>query len=467
VDTTIDPIPRATAGGRWVGGTPADAPEGPELERFRINLSWLRKLRWAAAVGQVVVILAVHFILGIDLPLGSLLGVVGVLVASNVALDVVFRPENRAASRRIPPGRGEWILGSIMLLDIVLLSVLLCLTGGPSNPFSIFYLVNIALASAILREAWAWSLNGIAILGFGILFFFHHDLLGLGGTHGVASFAEGDARTANLYRIAMLVAVGVASTTVVYFVGRVKGELARREAELGRERQRQTQSERLQALATLAAGAAHELATPLSTIAVVSKDLERQLGGGAATEEAIEDVRLVRQEVQRCRTILDQMAYDAGESVGEGLTRIGVPDLCGRVLDGLQARRVDVVVEPAAQSVILHVPIEALTRAVRGIVKNALDASDTGKKVSVEAAVVGPDLRIRVLDRGSGMAPEVLDRAADPFFTTKEPGRGMGLGLYLARSVLDRLGGSLRLESRHGEGTIATILVPIETRPRV
>jgi len=342
--------------------------------------------------------------------------------------------------------------------------VLIYLSGGPANPFAIFYLVNIALASAVLQGRWAWSLNALAILCFGVLFFFHQPVPDLGHTHesGVAvpPFNESSEK---IYLMGMLIAVGVASTTLVYFVTRVKEELARREAELGRERLRKAQSERMEAMATLAAGAAHELATPLSTIAVVSKDLQLQLERGGPLDDAVEDARLVREEVGRCRSILDQMAYDAGESVGEEMVRITAEDLCRGIVVGLQANhRVETRFESRVREAILFVPVEALTRAMRGIVKNAIDASDPDGSVTVEASTVGGELVVRVMDQGAGMKPEVLDRAAEPFFTTKEPGHGMGLGLFLARSVFDRLGGSLRLESRPGKGTVATIRLPIE-----
>ena len=125
----------------------------------------------------------------------------------------------------------------------------------------------------------------------------------------------------------MWVAFGVASAFIVYFLLRVRRALARRDEELAASRNLAARQERLASLATLAAGAAHELATPLSTIAVVAKDLERDVGALAAGADALEDVRLMRREVERCRRILERMRVDAGESAGERFARVSAREL--------------------------------------------------------------------------------------------------------------------------------------------
>ncbi|MEN0109582.1 MAG: HAMP domain-containing sensor histidine kinase, partial [Planctomycetota bacterium] len=245
----------------------------------------------------------------------------------------------------------------------------------------------------------------------------------------------------------------------------------RREAEARRAR-----AEKLEALGTLAAGAAHELATPLSTIAVAAHEAHRELQAKGADAHVVEDLALVRREIDRCRTILRRMATDTGQAEAGAPERLTAGELVGDVLDELPAAsRVDVEWEPitaeeSSEDAELVAPSVALAQAIRAVVQNAIDATDAVGEASAEDGegrvtitgdVLGGALRLRVADRGEGMTAEQLERAGEPFFTTKSPGRGMGLGLFLTRSVLERQGGSLRLESPEGEGTTATIVLPL------
>ncbi len=423
--------------------------------RFQINLTWLLKLRWLAVGGQVVTIFGARVVLDLDMPLDRLLPIIAVAAITNAGLEVWMR--GRLAREDAPfRGRGEWILASIMVLDIVALSALLYVSGGTDNPFSLFYLVNIALATTLLKPIWAWLITGLAVCCFISLYFFHQPLPAL--REPVPFRIEGDFTS-----VGMLVAVAGAATILVYFMTRVKGELARSESRRRHERQRQAQVDKFEALATLAAGAAHELATPLSTIAVISKELELELERSGPLPNAIEDAQLVRREVDRCRAILDQMSLDAGETVGEEMLRIGPEEWLRRAIDALRERaRVVVDLDEDAEKVEMTLPVRATTRAVRSVVKNGLDASPSDQEVRVRCSLDGQTLVVNVRDRGTGMDPETVKRAMEPFYTTKEPGRGMGLGLFLARSVIDRIGGTLVMDSQLGVGTSVTIRIPLE-----
>jgi two-component system sensor histidine kinase RegB len=259
--------------------------------------------------------------------------------------------------------------------------------------------------------------------------------------------------------VGMWVAFAVAAAFIVYFVTRIRRALARREADLEAERRLAARNEKLVALATLAAGAAHELATPLGTIMVAARELERQLAAGQGI--SADDLHAIREQAHRCRAILDQMAAEAGEGTGEAPSRISVEDLMARVLRGLRATPpVEVAVDEAVRGRALTVPAAALAQALRGVVKNAQEASPAETPVSLIASGLDGRLALAVEDRGHGMAPEVLVRAGEPFFTTKPPGQGMGLGLFLTRSVVERLGGAVELRARPDGGTRVTLLVP-------
>jgi two-component system sensor histidine kinase RegB len=260
----------------------------------------------------------------------------------------------------------------------------------------------------------------------------------------------------------MWIAFVVAAGFITYFVTRVTQSLGLREAELMRERALTSRSEKLASLATLATGAAHELATPLSTIAVVAKELERTLTRDGATHVA--DAQLIRREVDRCREILRQMAADAGQHTGESPSDVRLTALLDAALSGLPSHAQVRVTHQSSAECTLRTQPNATAQALRSVLKNALQASPSQADVQVHTHVSGPDCVIEVRDQGQGMSEEVRARAGEPFFTTKEPGEGMGLGLFLTRIVIERAGGSLELHSQPGSGTTAVLRIPMAER---
>jgi len=410
------------------------------LDAYRINFSWLVKLRWGAITGQLVVIAVVQQALGIRLPLGPLAVIIGIEAASNLAC---------AAWLTRQPDVRELHVGTVVAVDVVLFTALLYFTGGPTNAFSFLYLVHIALAALVLRPRWMWALVALTLLCSGALFL-DHVPLEIHAHHGHAE----------MHYQGMWVALGVAASFIVYFLYRATRELAERELELERVREQTARHERLASLATLAAGAAHELATPLSTIAVASKELERMLA--QSNEDAVlADVRLIRKQVARCREILGQLATDAGQASADTVTAFEAQDLVERALAGLPQRaQVRVRVAESAHVEPIVGPARALVEAMRNLVKNALEASgDTGAvDLVVDRSPAG--WSISVSDSGAGMSADVSARAVEPFFTTKAAGSGMGLGLFLCKSVADQLGGSLDLRSVPGHGTEAVLRFP-------
>jgi two-component system, sensor histidine kinase RegB len=413
-----------------------------------INFGWLIRLRFATVAGQALTIAVVRWGMDLEIPIGPLYGLVGLALASNLAC---------IAHARVAVPQDGWLLG-VMAFDVVTFSGLLYLTGGPENPFSFLYLVPLAIAAITLRPAWTWMLVLLSLAS-SLVLFARHRPLPMGGGHAghMVQHLRG-----------MWVAFGVASSFIVYFLLRVRRALAAREGELQASRNLAARQERLASLATLAAGAAHELATPLSTIAIVAKDLEREvaIAGTAAT---IEDVRLMRQEVERCRRILARMRTDAGDQVGERFVRVSVRELVSDCLaeSGPTAEDpVAVELEDAVAGDSATLPRHAFVQALRGLLDNARQASPPGAPVSLRVSAAGARrLVFEVADRGHGIAPEILGRVGEPFFTTKPTGKGMGLGIFLARAIVERLGGELSIGSAPGAGTTATISLPVGGGP--
>jgi two-component system sensor histidine kinase RegB len=422
-------------------------PERSQLipNKNGLNLSWLIKLRWGSFAGQVATILGVYSVLEIRIPLLPLLLIVAFGSASNLAVALWFR-KNKSEVR-------EWHLASVMSLDIVLLTLLLFLTGGPENPFSFLYLVNIALAAVALQRQWTWMLVALAFFAMGLLPFTGYSPL------PVEDLAE--VERAAIYQRGMWVAFGVTAGFIGHFLWRITRALARRESELSAANRVTARQEQLASLATVAAGAAHELATPLSTIALVAKELERSVVDADNIDASLEDLRLIRNQVARCRLILDQMGGGLGRSSEQMVEETSLPNLIRDALIGVRDKpTVFVEVDDASRACDLALPARAVSQALRALITNAQDASADERRVLVQGQVTAERAKIRVVDTGRGMSEEVLSRVSEPFFTTKPPGRGMGLGLYLTRAVVESLGGSLGIESEAGQGTRVSVELP-------
>jgi two-component system, sensor histidine kinase RegB len=328
-------------------------------------------------------------------------------------------------------------------------------TGGLTNPFALFYFVNIAVAGAILTPAWAWTVWFVSVLSVTSLLLRSQLLAELNNSN---LQADGEW---TLAKLGYIVSFATCGGVITYFVTVLTGELKQRELALKEAEDARVRNRQLEALATLAGGAAHELASPLSTIAVVAKELSRSLEKNGARENDKKDVSLIRSELDRCRQILDRMTSAAGEAAGERLDAITVDRFLEETLLGLrEPHRVKVTVADTAKTKKNLLPLQATAQAIRNLVQNALDASQPGEDIVVQADLMDSNWRILVIDRGDGMTAEVLQRVGEPFFTTKEPGRGMGLGLYLTQNVLRRLNGELKFTSRPGQGTTAEILLP-------
>jgi two-component system, sensor histidine kinase RegB len=415
----------------------------------RINFGWLVRLRFATVAGQALTIAVVRWGMNLEIPMAPLFALVGLALLSNLICIVVAQ---------IRPVQ-EWWLLAVMAFDVVAFSGLLYFTGGPENPFSFLYLVPIAIAAITLRSAWTWLLVLLSLASSLVLFARHQPLPMAGGHAGHMA----------LHLRGMWVAFGVAAAFIVYFLLRVRRALAAREEELSASRSLASRQERLASLATLAAGAAHELATPLSTIAVVAKDLEREMAAVVAPAAA-DDVRLMREEVERCRKILARMRVDAGDPAGERFANVSVREILDDCLPSGD-RAVDVTVDDAAADAVTALPRHAFGQALRGLVDNAQQASPPGAPVTLHVAAQATSgdgarrLVFEIADRGAGIPDDVVARVGEPFFTTKPAGQGMGLGIFLARAIVERLGGGLSIRSAPGAGTTATLWLPVAGRP--
>lgn len=422
---------------------------------------WFSQLRWVAVAGQLLTMAVVAWGLQIELRVSSLLALVGITATTNFFNSVWLRHLQNSGLKRTERLPTDLVVSSLMLTDIFVLTGMLFLSAGIANPFALFFFVNIAVAGAIVTPAWAWTVWGTTVAGVTLLLIRSYPIDALSATSLQAAHVDGEPIW-TLPRLGFLVSFATCSGVITYFITLLTGELRRREMAMQEAEDARVRNRQLEGLATLAAGAAHELASPLSTIAVVAKELGRALEKHDVPQSAKDDVVLIRSELDQCRMILDRMTTAAGEAAGERLRNISIQEFLDETLLGLRnaTGRIQISINENAENIGSLLPVQAAAQAIRNLVQNALDASQTDTQVRVGAEVVEDDWVIQVVDQGHGMTAEVLERIGEPFFTTKEPGRGMGLGLYLTENVIRRLGGKLSFDSRPNGGTTVQVILP-------
>ena len=419
--------------------------------------TWLMHLRWFAVVGQLMTVATVALLFPIDLPFGPLFTLIGFTAASNLLYTIWLgtwsTPEELAHESEDTLHRTQ-VASLLMTVDLFALSAMLYFSGGVDNPFAFFFFVNLAVGGVILKPRWAWCLTLLAVVCYaGLLLMSPH----------VAAISAGPPQSMfSIRQQGMLVAFSTCAAVVTYFVSRIAEELTLKQALLREAQQQRSRSQRLEALTTLAAGAAHELASPLSTIAVVVRELERQAQAANVPDSIQRDLVLIDSELSHCKAILSRMRNAAGDQAAEQWNQITLVDLIDAVVDGIRDPHLVDVSDDVDQhdEYVMWLPMEAVAQAIRNLVGNALDASPPETAVQIEVHVEENAFAIDVIDSGDGMPAEVQQRAVEPFYTTKEPGDGMGLGLFLARNVITRLGGKLEFESNVGDGTRARVSLP-------
>ena len=405
------------------------------------NLHQLIQLRWIAVVGQVLTIEVVYYSLLLPLPLRQMLTVAVCLALFNMVSLLRWRT-----------GRGvrnvELFLA--LLVDVAVLTTQLYLSGGTNNPFVFLYLLQIAVGAMLLRGGYIWSIVVITAACVALLAEYHITLPLAPDLHrGLSSH----------YVIGLIVCFVLNAILLVVFITRIARNLRQRDARLAAVRQRVVEEEHIVRMGLLASGAAHELGTPLSTMAVILGDWRRdpQLSSDSVLQEEIAEMQI---QVQRCKTIVSGILLSAGEARGEASAQTTV---C-RFLDAMAqewrtTRSVDTFsYENRVQSDSPMVSDATLQQMVFNVLDNARDASPHW--VALVAELEEGALHITVLDQGPGFTPEILEALGTPYQSTK--GRpGGGLGLFLAMNVARTIGGSVAAHNRAEGGAQVTITLPL------
>jgi two-component system sensor histidine kinase RegB len=402
-----------------------------------INLRRLIWLRLIVLFSELVAATIVVRFWKIELPMSALVTIWVAVVLVSVLTFIRLRYDR-------PVTDGELFFQ--LTLEVLALTAVLYFSGGSTNPFAPFYLLPLTLTAAALPGSYVWGMMLLTVSCYTGLLFFNIPLPAVHGGHG------GDFR---LHEMGMWFGFLLSASLIAGFAVRMVATMRQRDQMIAEMHEQQLRQERVLALGTLAAGAAHELGTPLSTMAVLLKDM--------AADEPVKNTTLetMRSQVDRCKSILGSISAAAGEVRAESGSAQPLDTYLDNLLQRWQAQRPDVVLSKKIERAIDAPRIvidQTLEQAILNILNNAADASP--QNVDFTAHWTDTQLAIEIADRGPGLAPEVADQAGQMIHSTKQD--GLGLGLFLSYNTLQRLGGEVQLLNRVDGGTVCRIKLPVK-----
>ena len=427
-----------------------------------ITFTWLLHLRWGAIACQFLLISISGIFFTIDIPIFVVVAILTFEIVSNLYFFYQKKQQKIIS---------EWLFRAIMFFDVVLLTILLAHTGGAMNPFTFFYLLHVVIGAVLMEPLPAWLL-GIFTIGCYTSFFLPADFIPFnipGFTTilsnqpvclDVASLANSTESDMKIHLQGMLAAFSITTLFLVFFIGKIRKSLDSYYETIEQLQSEKTKNEKLAALATLSAGAAHEFSTPLATIDVASGEMLYFCKKNPVADELVDDIHLIKNQVKVCKEILDQLSADSGAQKGETLSQFSIEDLVQSVFELYpDDTSLSSDISSSLTGIQFLAPLRTFVRILGGIIKNSKDTISPQGDPRIHLFLDNDQefLKIEIVDHGSGMEPEIMRHATEPFFTTKAPGKGMGLGLFLARSVAERFAGSLAISSKRGEGTTVTV----------
>ncbi len=430
-------------------------PTGIAFER-RIRLRTLVLWRWLAVVGQALTLLVVARVLEYDFPVWQS----AICILGSAWLNI-------AASLRFPLARmlrdGE--ATTYLAYDLAQLSALLYFTGGLINPFSILFLVPVTIAATTLSLRATLILGVLTVFSVTTLTYFSWPLPWRAGEVLVKP---------GIYLAGTWLALIISLTFLAGYAWRLAEEARRMTAALAAAQRALESEQRLSAVGALAAAAAHELGTPLATIALVAKELARDMPDDGPHGE---DLRLLVSQSARCKEILAQLsqAPDRRHAVIEDLP---LPLLVREAAQPHEGFGIEIEIVSNGPKDKALIPIvrrsPELMHGLGNFIENAVDFAK--RKVTIEIRWSAGDLRLRIIDDGRGFAAAVLDRLGEPYLTTRAPqaadkqvtdlhdlhdrDAGMGLGVFIAKTLLERTGADISFANGASGGAIVAIHWP-------
>lgn len=412
--------------------------------RRNVRLDTLVRLRWLAVIGQSTAVLVVYFGLKFPMPIWAVLAVIALSAWLNIALRLRFH-----LTQRLEPDRAAWLLA----FDIAELAVLIFLTGGLQNPFAFLFLGPVLLSATALPPRFTVMLGIFAVACATVLVFVHYPL---------PWDSDEPLQLPPIYMMGVWLSILLAIGFIGVYAWQITEESRQLADALAATELVLTREQHLSQLDGLAAAAAHELGTPLSTISVIAKELENAIPADAPHGE---DVRLLRSQATRCRDILAKLTELS--SAGEPFDRIPLTSLIEEVV--APHRDFGVAIEVSAPREETPEPVGARNPAILyglgNLVENAVDFARA--RVDVAMQWNEDTVKVAISDDGPGFAPDILDRIGEPYVTTRRRKKndnddqptGLGLGFFIAKTLLERSGATLHFTNRSlpDRGAIVTL----------
>jgi two-component system sensor histidine kinase RegB len=423
----------------------------------RVRLRTLSNLRWLAVAGQSAALFLVYFALGYSLPILYCAVAIAVSAGLNAVLALRYPASHRLTNREAT---------FYLAFDVLQLAALLYLTGGIANPFALMFVAPVVIAASTLNLGNVLILAGIAFSSVSLIAVVHRPLPWPTGEELLLP---------QLYQAGIWTAlvIGIGFTSV--YAWRIASESARMSAGLAATQLALSREHRLASLGALATAAAHELGTPLGTIAVVARELEHSLPANSAE---VEDVRLLREQAERCRAIIARLANPEETLLGS-TARLPLGAFLDDIADAHRGEDLEIRITVSPPQKDSPVPqiwrAPELLHGLGNIIENAADFADA--LVQVNASWDEQFLFVSVADDGPGFAPEIFEALGEPYITSR-PGHhaldeteigpqgpldeheGMGLGFFIAKILLEQTGGVVNAENPENGGALVSIRWP-------
>ena len=428
----------------------SQALENPSQDNVEQSIILLYRMRWIAILGQIAISLIAHYVYGFVLPITWMIIV--------ISLELIFQA---VTAYRIANNHqfADLELFLHLLVDVLFLTGIVFLNGGTNNPFTYLLLIPVALGNFMLQPRQLILLTLIVCIIYFVLHMYHVPL----------SMERGpDHRLFSLHLVGMLVNFEITAFILALFGLTARGVFLAQQSKIQLLREKQMKDEQVLSLGIMSANAAHDLSTPLSTIAIIADDLSHN----EAVKKSVEDdIELMRTEIQRCKTIIDQLSQRSKDSrdkiissADDDVQTQNLQQQLTRLVETWTIIRPEIELELSLDESLstrasgIEINVE---QAISNLLNNAADASleNEQNKITFSARVNAQELEILIQDYGSGI-PQSLAKQLGKQITDSQKPTGLGWGHFLSNASIEHSGGTVTIKENEF-GTITRIVIPV------